>query len=163
MILYASKSFTEHLKCKVSLPDKRVPQPPALESWSADILNVSGEGALIVVMNDASLSTIIIPMKGIRKFEDFFLSFVGYVTGFFELHGVPFDPFNQSVVVLARSDRSLIGTMNDAKSLIQRRIALDMDSHRAIDWNDLDLRLNNMPYSRIGNKSPNQMLKKLTG
>ena len=162
MIIHVSKVFATQLKCKVSLPDRRVPQPRALESWSADILQ-SPMGDLIVVMNDASLSTLIIPMQGIRKFEDFFLTFLGHVTAFFDRHGKEFDPFNQSTVVLARSDRSLIGTMNDAKFTIERWIAMAIDSHRAVDWDDLERQLNETPYSRIDYNRPDDMLKLLIG
>jgi len=71
-----------------------------------------------VVMNDTSLSTIIFPLKGIRNFEVFLPQMMARVAELFGKHGKGFDGSNQTVVILPRSNRSIIGTMNDAKSFI---------------------------------------------
>ena len=114
-----------------------------------------------IVMNDASLSTIIVPLKGCKKFEDFLLLFLGIASSFLEQRGKAFDPFNQSVVVVKRSDRSLIGTMNEAKFLMQVYVSGDLDSIGTIDWERLEQRLNDVPYSRIGYDSPDIRLRAL--
>jgi len=163
MIIHASKAFSTHLKCQVSGPKRQVPHHSSLDSWSVDLFKLTKVGTYALVMNDASLSTIIIPLKGVRKFEDFFLSFIGHVTGFFDLHGVSFDPFNQSAIILPRSNRSLIGTMNDAKWLMQSRIERHADGGLEIDWDDIENYLNHVPYSRIDYDSPDKRLKKMIG
>ena len=62
MILHASKTFTKRLKCKVSSPNGRLPHHTSLDSWSIDLFELPKVGAYAVAMNDASLSTLIIPL-----------------------------------------------------------------------------------------------------
>jgi len=161
MILHASKAFTEHLKCEVSGPKRRLPHHSSLESWSIDLVQLPKVGTYALVMNDASLSTIIIPLKGIRKFEVFLPMMLERVAELFVKHGLPFDSSNQTVMILPRSNKSLIGTMNDAKSIIRDSCSYDLRYVGVINWPDLEKELNETPYSRIDMDSPDERLRKL--
>jgi len=161
MIIHASKTFAEHLKCTVSGPNRRLPHHASLDSWSIDLFKLAKGGAFALVMNDASLSTIIIPLKGVRNFEVFLPLVLARVAAFLAKHGAAFDTCNQSVIILPRSNRSLIGTMNEAKFLIQDSVEHKLTLAGDIDWDALESRLNETPYSRIGYATPDKRLREL--
>jgi len=163
MILHASKAFTEHMKCKVSGPNRRLPHHASLDSWSIDYFKVTKGGAYALVMNDASLSTIIIPLKGIKTFEVFLPLMLARVADFLGRYGLPFDASNQSVIILPRSNRSLIGTMDEAKVLIQDSVYYDVNHVGIIDWESLEQELNETPYSRIDYDTPDMRLRRVIG
>jgi len=83
------------------------------------------------------------------------------VAGLFGKHGLPFDASNQTVMILPRSNKSLIGAMNEAKLIIRDRCSYDMGHVGEINWQDLEKELNETPYSRIGMDTPDIRLKKL--
>lgn len=161
MILHASKAFAEHLKCKVSGPKRRLPHHSSLESWSIDLFQLPKVGTYALVMNDASLSTFIISLKGVRKFEAFLPSMLARVAKLFGNHGLQFDASNQTVMILPRSNKSLIGTMNEAKFIIRDSCSYDLNHVGVINWPDLEKELNETPYSRIDMDSPDLRLQKL--
>jgi len=163
MILHASKSFTEHLKCEVSGPNRKLPHHSSLDSWSIDLFKLTKVGAYALVMNDTSLSSIIIPLKGVRDFEVFLPLMLARVAELFVQHGKGIDPKNQSVIILPRSNRSIIGTMNEAKYLVQDGISCDLEHVGEVDWESLENELNETPYSRIDYDTPDKRLRKLIG
>jgi len=161
MILHVSKAFAERLKCAVSLSDQRPAQKAVLDSWSADILKLRRGGSLAVIMNDASLTTLIFPLKGIRKFEGFIASFLKRAAVRFADQGGQLDSENQTVIVLSRSDRSLIGTMNEAKFMIDNCVSDAPENGSDVDWDRIEQYMNEVIYSRIDYDQPQERLRKL--
>lgn len=96
MIMYASQSFVKRLGCAVSLPNQKPVQGRAMDAWSGDMLKVYRIGEVAVMMHDASLTTLIIPMKGARSFEEFLLVFLRRVSEMLGSLGRIFDPANQT-------------------------------------------------------------------
>lgn len=161
MILHVSKAFAERLKCAVSLPNQRPLQKAVLDSWSVDILKFRKGGAVAVVMNDASLTTVTVPLKGIRTFGEFVATFLKRAAARFADQGGQLDSENQTVIVLSRSDRRLIGTMNEAKFIIGRSISDDLENGDDIDWDRTERYMNEVIYSRIDYDQPQERLRKL--
>ena len=161
MIIYTSNAFAKRLKPNVSLPEKRVPQSACFEAWSVDILKITDVGYNVLAMNDATLFAIIIPLKTIKNFDEFLLLFIDRVNTLFAQWGRKIDTANQSALVLMRSDKSLISSMNDAKFIAKERAEYDFTLNGYVDWAAVEAELNEMPYSRIGYQSPNAMLSKL--
>jgi len=114
MVIHASAKFTKRLKCEVSLPNRRHFQSIKLHSWSGDIVRAYGVGDCAVMMNDASFSIVVIPLKGLT-FEKFLPIFLQRAARLFIQAGGSLETQNQTVVILRRTDRSLIGSMNGAK------------------------------------------------
>ena len=149
------------MKCKVSGPNRRLPHHASLDSWSIDCFKVKKGEAYALVMNDASLSSIIIPLKGVKTFEVFLPLMFEREAKLFGKHGLSFDASNQQVIIVPRSNRSLIGTMNEAKLLIQDSVYCDCDHVGVIDCESLEHSLNETPYSRIGYDTPDMRLQKM--
>ncbi|XHR28610.1 MAG: DUF6933 domain-containing protein [Chthoniobacteraceae bacterium] len=160
MILHASRSIAERLKCQVSTHS--VFQKLAVDSWSFDLFKMAKVGTFAVVMNDASLSTFIVPLKGIRTFEVFLPQMLARIGELFDRNGIPFDAQNQSVLILPRSARSLIGTMNEAKAIIKDSILYDLKYVGAVDWVSLERELNETPYSQIEDETPDTRMGRLS-
>ena len=114
------------------------------------------------MMHDASLATIIIPMKGVRHFEAFLPIFLTKVS---EMLGSPLaeilDPANQSVVVLRRNNRSLIGSMNNVKELIEFTMIDQEEKGAPFDWNEAEHYINHTPFSLIDYELPMKKLASL--
>ena len=132
-----------------------------MDGWSGDILKVSRIGEVAVMMHDASLATIIVPLNGVRSFEMFLLIFLRRVAEMLGSLGRIFDPANQSVVVLRRNNRSLIGSMNNVKELIDFTVFDQMEKGVPIDWNEAEHFINHTPFSMIDYEMPMKKLASL--
>ena len=157
-IIYASAFFVKRLKCTVSLSSDKLTQTRTMEGWSGDILKVACAGEAAVMMHDASLAVIIVPLKGVRRFEEFLLSFLRSEAELWKTLGATFDEANQNVLVLRRSNRSLIGSLNNAKQFIEFTVVDQLDDSKPIDWNEAQRFINQTPFAVIGYEFP---LKKL--
>ena len=69
MIIFGSRAFIERFDCTVSWPDQKPVQGRAMDAWSGELLKVYRAGQAAVMMHDASLAAIIVPLKGVRSFE----------------------------------------------------------------------------------------------
>ena len=161
MIIYASQSFVKRLGCSVSWPDQKPVQGQAMAGWSGDLLKLYRIGEVAVMMHDASLATLIVPMKGVRGFEAFLPIFLRRVSDTLGSLGGMFDPANQSVVVLRRNNRSLIGSMNNVKELIDFTMCDQMEKGVPIDWNTAEHFINHTPFSLIDYEMPIKKLASL--
>ena len=161
MILYASKTFIQKLHCSISWPDQKPVQGQTMDGWSGDILKVSRIGEVAVMMHDASLATIIVPLKGVRRFEDFLPVFLKKASELFTSLGSTFDAANQNVVVLRRNHRRLIGSLNDAKYLIEETMLDQLEKGVPIDWNEAEHFINHTPFSVIDYEMPIKKLASL--
>ena len=158
MTIFGSKAFIERFNCTISWPDQKPVQGQAMDAWSGDLLKVSRIGEVAVMMHDASLATIIIPLKGVRHFEVFLPIFLRRISEMLGSRGRIFDPTNQNVVVLRRNNRSLIGSMNNVKELIDFTMFDQMEKGEPIDWNKAEHFINHTPFSLIDYELPGEKL-----
>ena len=110
------------------------------------------------MMHAGSLATLIIPLKGIRKFPNFLPLFLRKASDLFNAFGATIDPANQNVLVLSRNNRPLIGSLNDAKYLIGCAVSDQMEAGEPVDWNKAADFINQTPYSLIDYETPTKAL-----
>lgn len=115
-------------------------------------MRAHGVGDCALMMNDASFSIVVVPLKGMT-FETFLPAFLQRAARLFIQAGGLLEAQNQNVVVLRRTDRSLIGSMNSAKHDARYEIEAHFENDE-IDWNQVEDRLNEIPFSAIGYNSP---------
>lgn len=154
MVIYGSATFVSRLKCQVSMPDQRPTQVPSPDGWSGDVLRVRGAAPVAVLMHDATLATLLIPLTGVRRFDDLLPRVLPRMG-----HLFPSSDFtNQDIVVLRRSNRRLIGSMNDAKRLAEAVVVDQRASGEPTDWNQAEDFINGTPFSILGYQTPTQAL-----
>ena len=156
--LHASKAFVEKFGCAVSLAKDKPAQTQSIDAWSCDLLKVPRVGQLAVMMHDASLATLIVPLKGVRRFEEFLPLFLQRVAELWEAVGATFDPANQQVMILRRNNRRLIGSLNNAKELIGFTIFDQMERGEPINWHEAEQLINGTPFSAIDYDLPLEKL-----
>jgi hypothetical protein len=78
-------------------------------------------------------------------------------------HGAEFDPANQTVMVLPRTNRSLIGSMNDAVALIRFYESFANAERVELDLADMENRSNMTPYKALGFEQPDRLLARMLG
>ena len=158
MVLYGSASFVQRLKCQVSFPAHRPAQAQTAGGWSADLLKLPRVEAVAVLMHDVSLATLIVPLGGVRRFEDFLPRFMEQAVPLFQSVGGSIHPSNQSVMVLRRTNRHLIGSMNNAKQLIGFTIADQRQAGESVNWTEAATFINRTPFSVLNFASPLEAL-----
>ena len=104
--------------------------------------------------HDATLFTFLVPLEGIRSFEPFVTQFLERVAAIWSSFGASFDPQNQNVVALKRSNRSLIGSMNDAKWLLENVMIQSRESGDPVNWAEIEHHMNEVPYSVLKYRRP---------
>ena len=154
MIIRASERFVERLRCAVSLSGRDVVQYPRLDGWNGDIFH-SRSGQCAMLMNDASLAMVVIPLKGITTFDQLLGIFFQRAARLFADAGGVLETGNQTVIVLRRSDRSMIGTMNAAKEHARFAIEVALEE---IEWDKLEDRLNGRPFATLDYACPKDEL-----
>ena len=154
MILHASAAFVKRFKCAVSAAGPWHGQGRRIDEWSCHYVRL-GTMPVVVAMHDATLYTLVIPVTGVKTFGDFWRLFLLRVAGTWAAYGAEFDPANQTVIVLPRTDRTRIGSMNDA---IQR-----IRWHRAHgdEPDGLEASANRMPYKAIDYTCPVDLLERM--
>lgn len=157
MILRTSSAFTKRFKCILSNEGQRFPQERRLDSWSSHFVRV-GRKPLVVVMNDATLYTLIIPATGIKGFPDLWLVLLKRLEELWAQNGAHFDFNNQSVILMARTNRSLIGSMNDAIQLIRFYSERANGEQIELDLVKMELRSNETPYKALGYEQPVRLM-----
>jgi hypothetical protein len=162
MILHLSNQLARRLKCRFSLEGVPVLQAGRLDAWSGHSFRV-GRIEHVMMMNDASLYTILLPAKGLTSIDSFLKAFLPRVAEVWQRHGSDFDPNNQEVVVLKRANRSLIGSMNDAIKAVEFYAVYDREDHPGYTPMDIEVRLNMVPYKANEYQSPARLLPKLLG
>lgn len=118
-----------------------------------------GRKPLVVLMNDATLYTLIVPATGVKGFPDFWRRLIVRIAGLWESHGAEFDPNNQSVILLGRTDRTLIGSMNDAVMMIRFHDELAKQDGKELELMEMERRSNETPYSALDHHRPGRLLK----
>jgi hypothetical protein len=157
MILRVSAAFSKQFKFVLSHPGESVPQERRLDAWSCHFIRVRRK-PLVVVMNDATLYTLILPVTGVKGFPELWLKLLGRIGEVWTRHGVHFDPDNQAVVLFSRTNRSLIGSMNDAIVLIR---IYDEDARTEqveLDLAAMETRSNQTPYKALNYEWPERLM-----
>ena len=161
MIIYASKIFVTKLKCLVSLSKHRPTHLQAFDEWTGDLLKVKQRELAAVMMHNDSLATVIIPLRGIRRFEEFLPLFSRKVNQLLKTFGASIDEANQNVLVLRRTNRPVIGSLNDAKQLIEFGVIEQLDNREPLGWDKAAEFINHTPFSLIDQRTPSEALANL--
>lgn len=162
IIIHASHAFAKRYRCPLSLPGEKVAQPGRLDAWSAHFVRI-GRKPVVMMMNDASFWSIILPATGLTTLEKLLPVFFDRVAEVWSANGVDFDAANQSVLFFLRSNRSLIGSMNDAIRMIRFADEHARDAGEEMDWPNMENDLNGMPYGALPDTFPDVALAKLLG
>jgi len=86
-------------------------------------------------------------LKGLKTFEKFLEVFLPRTERLFTEAGGSLETRNQTVIVLRRSDRQLIGSMNDARLHACEEIEGQWSEKGSIAWDQVEDRLNEIPFS----------------
>ena len=135
-------------------------QRKTLDSWSGHVFKL-GRSPMVLFMHDASLWHILIPAKGITTLEKLLPLFLARVRQVWSDHGVEFDDKNLSLGFLPRSDRSLIGSMNDAIHQIRCYAEMGLKIDDPTGLAEIEDRLHKTPYSSLGYGFPDRKLNEL--
>jgi hypothetical protein len=160
VIIHASKDFEKHFKCEVSMKGHVVLQPGRLDAWSGHFFKI-GRRSYVMFMNDAALYAIIIPAKGLQSLSSLLKAFIPLVASLWESHGASFDRENQSVIVLPRTNRALIGSMTDAIRIFRHIHEDNLNSGTETDIQKVETCLNGIPYKALKYEQPSKLLGRL--
>ena len=147
MILHLSSALAKKLRVNLSFKDMPVVQAGREDAWSADILKVNGKERMVLVMHDASQWPILIPVEGCQTYEEFIGLLMIMLAGNYEAFNKPFDHKNQEILLTRRTNRTLIGYMNDAKRCADTMAGIQLESDGMINWSQITLSLADMPYN----------------
>ena len=161
MIIHASKNFVTKLKCSVSLSKHKPTNVQAFDEWTGDLLKVKQRELAAVMMHNETLATVIVPLRGIRSFEGFLPLFLRKVNQLLKTFGASIDGVNQNVLVLRRTNRPVIGSLNDAKQLIEFGVIEQLDIREPLDWDKAAQFINRTPFSLIDQRTPSEALANL--
>ena len=157
MILRVSAAFAKQFMSLVSHAGENLPQERRLDAWSCHFIRVRRK-PLVVVMNDATLYTLIVPATGVKSFPELWLKLLGRIGEVWTRHGVAFDPNNQAVILLSRTNRSRIGSMNDATLLIRIYDDDARNEKAELDLMEMEERSNETPYKALGFEQPERLM-----
>ena len=160
MILHLSKQLADRLKYHFSMEGMPVIQAGRLDSWSGHCFRI-GRIEYVIMMNDACLFSILMPAKGLTSVESFLDAFLPRVAKAWQEHGGTIDCLNQEVIILKRSNKSLIGSMTEAVKMIKFYAEYDREEHPNYTPMDLEERLNTTPYKAIGYEITHRRLSRL--
>lgn len=157
LFIHVSREFAKRYRCQLSFVGEKVAQAGRLDSWSAHFVRI-GRNPLVVMMNDATLWAVLIPATGVTTLEKLLSVFLGRIAEVWKAHGAAFDPLNQQFIFLSRSNRSLIGSMNEAIFQVRCEEEMAREGNRPVDWTEMETRLNRMPYGAMKYAYPREML-----
>jgi hypothetical protein len=161
MILHLSQALAKRLKCRLSLADAKVNQLGRVDSWSADIFRITRLGTHALIMHDASLWPIILPLAGCTRYEDFLQSLLLHIEASCLSVGGHFDRSNLSVIATKRSNRSIIGSMNEAKFLLGHYVGARTDDSGEVDWAAARDELAQTPFTVVEGHFPDKRFAQL--
>jgi hypothetical protein len=147
MILHLSAALAKKLRVPLSFPNMPVLQTGRSDSWSADILKVRGRERMVLVMHDASQWPLLIPIEGCGTYEEFLQLLMVVMAGNYLAFDKPFDHANQEIILTRRTNRTLIGYMNDAKRCAELKAIIHIQDRGAINWSDITASLSKTPYN----------------
>jgi len=151
--LHASRDFVKRFKCQVSLKDQEVAQPGNLYAWSVHVIR-AGRSPVVVAMNDASLYTLLIPATGVTKYSAFLKILLPAIEKTWAGIGEKCEAPRHSVMVVRRTNRSLMGSMNEAVRILRWYHELTLLDGSRLDVADVEARINETPFKAIDYKNP---------
>jgi hypothetical protein len=154
MILHLSQGLAKRLKCTLSFKDSKVAQTGREDSWSADLFRIPRLGTHALVMHDASLWPLIIDLHSHTTYESFLQRLLLHIEASYMMVNGDFDGANISVVATKRSNRSIIGSMNNAIYLIESYVEQAMAEDGEIDWLAVQSHLANTPFMSLPDHFP---------
>jgi len=163
MILHLSRKLADRLHCKLTLQDKKIVQSGRMDSWSADLLSLPRIGSFALVMHDASLWPILVPMQPRMSYETFLSALLFHIAASYAAFGASFDYANQTVLVTKRSNRRVIGSMNEALLMIKYEAEAMHREQGAVDWPALVANIAHTPFSAVEGHFPDRQFAKLLG
>jgi hypothetical protein len=137
-------------------------QAGRLDAWSGHCFRI-GRIEHVIMMNDASLYTILMPARGLTSIDSFLEAFLPRVAEVWHRFDTEFDTQNQQVIVLKRTNRSLIGSMNDAIQSAKFHFEYASEEGHSFGPTDVEQRLNMIPYKALQYTAPFRLLPKLLG
>ncbi len=149
MILRFSEKLASRLGCGFSKTATPIAHSNELVSWSGDLLTHEAGGELAILRNDASYSTLIVPLAKVKTFDRFLPIFFLRVATLWKICGGHFDPLNQGVIVLKRSNRSLIISMNQTMRKLPRIITDFTEDTAKPDWQTIEYEINEYPSDSL--------------
>ena len=160
VLLHVSAAFEKKFRCPVSFADERPEQTGGMDAWSCHFFRI-GRREVVMAMHDASLFTLILPTAGMKGFDGFLMRLIERIAEEWTRYDLPFDPDNQTVMVVRRSDKSRIGSMNDAINLIRFYHERARDNGTDLNLSDMERRSNETPYKTLGYNNPMEKLRSL--
>ena len=154
LILRPSVKLAQRLKCRITESPHLPKQQRDSDSWSGDLFARRGAGSHALMMHDATLFSVLVPLDNIRSFEPFVIRFLARVAQTWKRFGSSLDPTNQNLVVMKRTNRSIIGSMNEAKWLLEGDVIQSLEKHGSVDWTDIERQMNEVPYSALSYRRP---------
>lgn len=146
MVLHFSSALAKKLRVHLSFKNRPISQMGREDSWSADIIKVNGKESMVLVMHDASQWPILIPIEGCRTYEKFITLLMIMLGGNCRACNKPFDHENQQILLTRRTNRTLIGYMNDAKRCASFTAEAQLEANGTINWSQIIHSLANTPY-----------------
>jgi hypothetical protein len=154
MILHLSRALAKRLKCDLSFKESKVAQTGREDSWSADIFRIPRAGTHALIMHDASLWPLIMDLRVYKTYESFLQHLLLHIEASYMMANGDFDGANITVVATKRSNRSIIGSMNNAIYLIESYVEQAMTVDNEIDWLDVQSHLANTPFMSLPDHFP---------
>ena len=163
MILHLSRKLADRLQCKLSFERENVTQAGRIDSWSADLFSPPGHGCFGFIMHDASLFPILVPLRAKTNYEAFLGDLLQHIECAYGNVGAEFDTANQTVLLTKRSNRSIIGSMNEAIWRLGFEATMAADMKRRIDWSKTVEYIGTMPFSAVKGHFPDKRFAELVG
>lgn len=163
MILHLSHALAKRLRCDLSFKRAKIAQSGRMDSWSADLFSIRGFGSHALVMHDASLWPIVIPLKDCRTYDIFLKTLLVHIDLSYAMVGGKFDSANVSVVATKRSNRSIIGSMNNAICLIQGHVEHSRENGLSVDWADVQNSIAHTPFMSLECLFPHEAFARIAG
>ena len=159
MIIFTSRAFSEKFKSGKATKGVSILQGVTKDGWSAHLFKI-GRAHASIFMNDAALFSILIPTKGIQDLDDLLRCFSARLEEFHLSLGLPFYAPDR-ILFLPRSNRSRIGSMNDAIQYMKHVHALRPEGCSEVDWTDLEARINRIPFKAIDYQRPRDLMESI--
>jgi len=163
MILHLSLKLANRLDCKLTLKDAKIVQSGRMDSWSADLLSLSRAGSFALVMHDASLWPILVPMQPRMSYDTFLSALLLHIAASYAAFGASFDYSNQTVLVTKRSNRRIIGSMNEAMFLMKHQAQSMQMEDGLVDWPAIVASVSRTPFSSVEGHFPDKRFAELVG
>jgi hypothetical protein len=98
-----------------------------------------------------------------KRYEDFLQTLLFHIEASYLSVGGRFDRSNLTVIATKRSNRSIIGSMNEAKCLLGYYVGGKMDDSGDVDWAAARDELAQTPFTAVQGHFPDKRFEQLVG